>query len=284
MKKNVLLFSLLLVLIIGTTSSFANPNELHKLSQIASGELIVSNKAEVFSPTVSEEELKFLIRQDPMFIDYQKQNYYEAERSLDLSLTSYRNIFSSKCFISFNNIAFVSMPLHMQPNSYTCGPNSGYISIDGASCAGNISGTSVNEKVATLISQMGTNSSSGTNPWSVPNVLNLYVSNFNYSTKYGYSFSSQAAFNALLFNSLAYDRAPILLGRTAEFTYYSGHDTGHYVVVSRISYDTNTCNIMDGNNDSTYYGTRSVPLTEARAMVQDHIVNGSVAHGYIISY
>lgn len=166
--------------------------------------------------------------------------------------------------------AWVDPILIMQKNSYYCGPCSALQAI--AISGGYVAGSTNNAKQDTLASAMGTNSD-GTLVYNVTSVLNSYVSGYSY--KRG-SQLGDFNFKYTVLNSLINGKAPILHARTGSLDYYNGHDTGHYICVTAINNIDNLIRLSDCNNNPDYYGTRSVPRSQAYEAI-------SQADRYLIS-
>ena len=107
---------------------------------------------------------------------------------------------------------------------------------------------------------------------------NLFVSqvpSFNQSGQYKYSYYlgstlTDLTFRSYLYNSLAYGRVPLLHAKTGALSYYNGHNTGHYIAVSKIDHSTMQVRLNDPNNNSSYYGTHYVSLSEALSCIHDY--------------
>ena len=155
------------------------------------------------------------------------------------------------------NGAWVDPILIMQKNSYFCGPCSALQAI--AIYGGSVSGASNNAKQDTLAAAMGTDAT-GTYVYKVTNTLNKYVPGYSY--KLGGELTD-FSFKYTVLNSLINEKAPILHARTKYLEYYNGHNTGHYICVTAINNVDNLIRLSDCNNNSKYYGTRSIPRVQA---------------------
>lgn len=153
------------------------------------------------------------------------------------------------------NYAWVNTSLVQQINGYYCGPASVLMAIWG--WGGNVSGSTNTAKQNTLASAMGTTSSSGTYVYRVRDTLNSYLGSNFYSYYLGSSLD-QTTFRVYVFNSLSKNRAPILHAKTEYLSYYNGHASGHYITATDFNYDNMTIRLHDCNNNSSYYGVRSV--------------------------
>ena len=167
--------------------------------------------------------------------------------------------------------AWIDPILIMQKNSYYCGPCSALQAI--TAYGGYVAGSTNDAKQDTLANAMQTNSSIGTYVYKVSNVLNTYVSGYSY--KRG-SDMSDYAFRQTVLKSLVNNKAPILHARTQYLTYYNNHSTGHYICVTAINNITDKIRLSDCNRNSAYYGTRSIPTSEAKASI-------SASERYLIS-
>lgn len=167
--------------------------------------------------------------------------------------------------------AWVDPILIKQKNSYYCGPCSALQEI--TAYGGSVAGSTNDAKQDTLANAMQTNSSVGTYVYKVSNVLNTYVSGYSY--KRG-SEMSDYSFRQTVLKSLVNNKAPILHARTQYLSYYNNHSTGHYICVTAINNNTDKIRLSDCNRDSRYYGTRSIPTSEAKASV-------SASERYLIS-
>lgn len=168
-----------------------------------------------------------------------------------------------------SDVASVDVTLVKQINSYSCGPASAYMAIDGWGGTGDITGSNTTAKLKTLASEMGTNSSDGTYVYKLRNGLNNYVSRYEYQYMEG-STISELNFRVYTYNSLTYNRAPILHAKTAALSYYNGHNTGHYITVTEFDYGPMEVRLHDPNNNSTYYGVHYVPYEEALSSIADY--------------
>lgn len=167
--------------------------------------------------------------------------------------------------------AWIDPVLIKQKNNYYCGPCSALQAI--TAYGGYVAGNTNNEKQDTLANAMGTSSTVGTLVYKVRNVLNTYISGYSY--KRG-SAMSNYTFRQTVLNSLVNNKAPILHARTQYLNYYGGHASGHYICVTAINNITNKIRLSDCNRNPAYYGTRSIPTSEAKASV-------SAAERYLIS-
>lgn len=167
----------------------------------------------------------------------------------------------SSAYVTNDEVASVEAELVQQLNSYSCGPASAYMAIDGWGETGSIYGSSTEEKLRELASEMGTDRS-GTYVYRVTNGLNLYTTDYDYSYYLGQTMTEQE-FRIYTFNSLSYGRAPLLHARTALLSYYNGHNSGHYITVTEFDYGTEQVRLHDPNYNDAYYGIHYVPYTEA---------------------
>ena len=167
--------------------------------------------------------------------------------------------------------AWIDPVLIKQKNGYYCGPCSALQAI--ASYGGYVAGSTNNAKQDTLAKAMGTNSSIGTYVYKVSNVLNTYISGYSY--KRG-STMSKYAFRQTVLKSLVNNKAPILHARTQYLSYYNGHASGHYICVTAINNITDKIRLSDCNWNAAYYGTRSIPTSEAKESI-------SASERYLIS-
>ena len=158
--------------------------------------------------------------------------------------------------------AWVNPVLIKQKNGYYCGPCSALQAI--TAYGGHVAGSSNNAKQDTLAAAMQTSSSAGTYVYKVRNVLNTYVSGYSY--KRGSELSNNT-FRQTILRSLVNNKAPILHARTQCLGYYNNHSTGHYICVTAINNITDKIRLSDCNWDPAYYGTRSIPTSEAKAAV-----------------
>lgn len=184
-----------------------------------------------------------------------------AIANLDHAVAFDWNALLSSANITNDDVASVDTELVQQLNSYSCGPASAYMAIGGWGETGSILGLSTEEKLQELASEMGTDSS-GTYVYSVTNGLNRYTIGHDYGYYLGQDLT-QALFRIYSFNSLSYERAPLLHARTAALSYYNGHNSGHYITVTEFNYGTEEVRLHDPNYNDAYYGIHYVPYTEA---------------------
>lgn len=136
------------------------------------------------------------------------------------------------------------------------------MAIGGWNGTGSIKGKSPTDKLNTLARQIETETDGASVVYKVRNTLNSYLSNYKYSYYAGNTLDLQR-FRIYTFNSLAFDRAPILHARTEELSYYNGHESGHYITVTEMNYNTMKVRLHDPNYNNQYYGIHFVPYTEA---------------------
>ena len=202
---------------------------------------------------------------DEEFLDHYMQDPEEAygiiEQNVDNQFNYIKNQLGNQTNAGNDTNAWVDPILLMQKNSYYCGPCSALQAI--AIYGGYVAGNTNNNKQDTLANQMGTDSS-GTTVYNVTSTLNSYVPGYSY--KKG-STMTDFSFKYTVLNSLINEKAPILHARTQYISYYGGHSSGHYICVTAINNQTDMIRLSDCNNNQNYYGTRSIPRSEAFASI-----------------
>ena len=222
------------------------------------------NEAELREAYMNDEQFQAHYETDPEgalnLLDKIVQDYFEVSNNKGISILGFDD-----------ESAYLLVTTYKQPNSYYCGPASSLIAISGWNGTGNVSGSTDAAKMDTLAGEMGTNSTDGTAVYRVRQGLNNYVPNGQY--KYSYYLGStltDLTFRSYLYNSLAYGRVPLLHAKTGALSYYNGHNTGHYIAVSKIDHSTMQVRLNDPNNNSSYYGTHYVSLSEALSCIHDY--------------
>jgi len=139
---------------------------------------------------------------------------------------------------------------------------------------GTVSGSTVSAKQQTLAAAMDTDVDGFTYAYKLTNTLNSYISTNNYAFYGGWTLS-ELAFRLIAFNSLSYDRAPILYAITENLPYYGGNLYYHYITVTDFDYTTMNMTLYDPHIDNRYYGIHSVSWQEAY---------NSISQRYLIGY
>lgn len=220
--------------------------------------------------SLSEKDLR-----DTYWASSEFQAHYAADPSdaiamLNKVVAGYRTpAFASTRSITDEEVASVNTTLVKQLNGYTCGPASSYMAIDGWNGTGSITGSTTTAKLERLAVQMESDSNDGTYVYKLKNVLNTYTDDYDYAYYEG-STLDQFHFRVYTFNSLSYDRAPILHAKTAALSYYNGHNTGHYITVTEFDYNTMEVRLHDPHTSNAYYGIHQVPYEEAHSSVSDY--------------
>lgn len=161
--------------------------------------------------------------------------------------------------------AWVSAPLIQQSTSYWCGPCSVVQVAEGYGT--NISGTSNQAKQQTIVNYINTTypsdpvTTNGTYVYQISQCCTKYAGG-GYTYKAGANLTD-AQFKNTITNSLINNKCPILHARTQYISYYNGHSSGHYICLSAVNNETNKVRLTDCNYNDTYYGTRSIPRSEA---------------------
>ena len=202
--------------------------------------------------------------QDEMFLEHYNSNPEDA-------IEMVRNLFERE--VKANNrgavypgiVATVSTTLTQQPNSYTCGPTSGYMALYGLGVANSIFGSTVNAKINTLASNMGTDSS-GTMVYMLRNGLNLYAGSGSYSYQTGSSMGF-SGFRSKVFFSLDAGYIPILHADTTTLSYYSNHTCYHYIAIQSFDTLNDTMTLYDCHNNNAYYGAHTVSANNAYSAI-----------------
>lgn len=222
------------------------------------------------SSPLSEKEIRDIYWASSEFQAHYAANPSDALATLDKVVAGYATPISTNTRSTTDEeVASVSTTLVKQLNSYTCGPASSYMAIGGWNGTGSITGSTTTAKLERLATQMGSASGVGTYVYKVRDVLNTYTNNYDYAYYEG-STLDQFLFRVYTFNSLSYDRAPILHAKTAALSYYNGHNTGHYIAVTEFDYNTMEVRLHDPHNSNTYYGIHQVPYEEAHSSVSDY--------------
>jgi hypothetical protein len=227
------------------------------------------NIPKTVSSPMTEAELRAVYWASSEFQAHYADDPADALASLDKAVEDYFSSFISTCSTTNDEVASVDTTLVQQLNGYTCGPASSYMAIDGWNGTGSITGTTTTAKLTRLATQMESNSSDGTYVYKLKNVLNTYTDDYDYAY-YAGSTLDEFLFRVYTFNSLAYDRAPILHAKTAALSYYNGHNTGHYIAVTKFDYNTMEVRLHDPNNTAAYYGIHQVPYEEAYSSIADY--------------
>ena len=222
---------------------------------------------------MTEAELRAMYWASSEFQKFYENDPDDALASLDKAVEDYYVSLPSSTYSTASytaeDIASVSAVLVQQLNSYSCGPASAYMAIDGWSGTGSISGTTDTAKLQRLASQMNTNETDGTVVATLTGVLNGYVNSKKYSYYLG-STLDEFHFRVYAFNSLSYERAPILHAKTGALSYYNGFNRGHYITVTQFDYNTMEVRLHDPNYRDDYYGIHYIPYEEAHSSVADY--------------
>jgi len=150
-----------------------------------------------------------------------------------------------------------------QTNSYNCGPTTVLQTLYGLYAAGNVSGSTDEEKIATLSKACETNSKDGTLVGEVVRALNRYQSGTTYKFLAASNISSIYVLEDYVATSLTYGRPVILHAKTKYLSYYNGKNSGHYINLNEINRTTDLVQLVDCNYNDAYYGVHmSVPLSE----------------------
>lgn len=178
--------------------------------------------------------------------------------------------------------AYVTTSLIRQSKDNNCSVANALMAIKGMGKYSSVAGSSANAKQATLESQLIEGlGASGAKVYDVRQLLNRYTGNrYNYNYYQGLSVSS-STFRSYIYNSLVFDRAPLLHAWTEKLKYYNGHETGHYLTVTDMNYNTKKITVYDSNRNDKYYGKHGISFEEAFAIVQKDNVG---APRYFICY
>lgn len=228
-----------------------------------------ANMPMAVSTPMTEDELRAVYWASSEFQAHYADDPADALASLDKAVEDYFSPIVSTCSTTDDEVASVSTTLVQQLNGYTCGPASSYMAIGGWGGTGSIAGSTTTAKLNTLASQMESASGVGTYVYKLRNILNTYTDDYDYDYYEG-STLDELHFRIYTFNSLSYDRAPILHAKTAALSYYNGHNTGHYIAVTEFDYNTMEVRLHDPHNSNTYYGIHQVPYEEAYSSVADY--------------
>ena len=259
-----------LLLIIGLLVSVAVPTfaiELTTPSPIISS--AESSIPRIVSTPITEAEFRAAYWASSEFQAHYANDPVGAIASLDKAVEDYFSSFVSTHSSTDDEIASVSTTLVQQLNSYTCGPASSYMAIDGWDGTESIAGTTTSAKLKNLATQMGSTPGDGTLVYRLTKGLNTYTDKYDYTYYLG-STLDEFLFRVYTFNSLSFNRAPILHAQTAAISYYNGHSSGHYIAVTEFDYNTMEVRLHDPNNNSAYYGVHQVPYEEAYSSIADY--------------
>lgn len=269
MKKSLskLLAWILSIAILGSVNAFAVESVTSSPTPIiCSAE---GNNPRTVSTPMTEAVLRAVYWASSEFQAHYADDPTDALASLDKAVEDYFSSFVSACSTTDDEVASVSTTLVQQLNGYTCGPASSYMAIDGWSGTGSITGSTTTEKLKRLATQMESSSDVGTYVYKLKNILNTYTNKYNYAYYEG-STLDEFLFRIYTFNSLSYNRAPILHAKTAALSYYNNHNTGHYIAVTEFDYNTMEVRLHDPNNNNAYYGIYRVPYEEAHSSIADY--------------
>lgn len=225
MKKVISVILSLAMLLATSSVAFATD-----VSSTANRAVPIISSAESRIPRVSstlltEKKIRDVYWASSEFQAHYADNPSDALATLDKAVAEYQApLFANTRATTDEEVASVSTSLVQQLNSYTCGPASSYMAIGGWNGTGSITGSTTTAKLERLATQMESASGVGTYVYKVRDVLNTYTSNHDYAYYKG-STLDQYLFRVYTFNSLSYDRAPILHAKTAALSYYNGHNT-----------------------------------------------------------
>ena len=221
------------------------------------------------STPMTEAELRAAYWDSSEFQAHYADDPAGALKSLDKAVEDYFSSFVGTYSTTAEEVASVDTTLVQQLNGYSCGPASAYMAIDGWDGTGSIDGTTTEAKQERLATQMETNSTYGTYVYMLRNIINTYTDKYDYAYYEGNTLD-EFLFRIYTFNSLSYNRAPILHAKTAALSYYNGYNTGHYIAVTEMDYNTMEVRLHDPNNTDAYYGIHRVPYEEAYSSIADY--------------
>ncbi len=201
---------------------------------------------------------------DPQFMLMCSQSPATAEKYITNEITKR---LLPQTMGSSGPIAYCTVPLIQQPNSYYCGYASMLMSIYGFGRGSSVSGNTDTEKQTTLAKMQSTNGNVAAVVYKIVDDLNSFVPN---SRTYAYTAAtgmSKSTFSTKVYSSLYYDRPVILHAYTGKLSYYQGVNSGHYVVISSIDQQHNTVTVVDPHYNSTYYGNHTVTIDNALSSI-----------------
>lgn len=159
------------------------------------------------------------------------------------------------------NYCYANVKNIRQTNWYNCGPTTVLQTLYGIDSAQYVGGYTDPEKINTIESEYGVNSS-GMMVYQIADALNKYSSGYGTYTYILGSNITEEEFIVKVSNSLTHGRPVILHAKTGYLDYYS-LNTGHYINVEYIDRTSGTVGLVDCNYDSQYYGRHSVSIYDA---------------------
>ncbi len=160
------------------------------------------------------------------------------------------------------NICYQYVTNIMQNKTYNCGSASVLQNLYGLGTAGNVPGTSNNEKMNAIDAAYNVDAQGCLMVYQVRDALNTY-SGRSYIYEEG-STMTQAAFADKVAASLTNARPVILHAETQYIWYYGGEALGHYISLDYINRSTQTVRLVDCNYMQEFYGVHDdVTVAEA---------------------
>ena len=159
-------------------------------------------------------------------------------------------------------VYYANVPVIQQTKTYNCGPTSALQVIYGMGNGNAVSGSNFNEKIATLESLMGTNSTDGTYVYRLKDGLNNYSNTYTYEY-YPSTGLTMSSLETSIAGSLLNNLGPILHARTEKLSYYNGHKSGHFIAIKSINMNTDQIEVCDCNYNNKYFGVHTISLTDA---------------------
>lgn len=276
MKKTISIVLLLSLLSSMSSVVFAaeSTEPTHSFKTNSEKILPIISSAELAIPTEHSELMSEEALRDSYFTSREFQMHYatdpvDALATLNKIVSDYYTPITAMPYTTTDEeVVSVNTTLVQQPNGTYCGPTSSYMAIDGWNGTGDIRGKNTDEKIDQLAKDMYTDSS-GSFVYRVRDGLNKYTNNYDYGYTKGTELT-QFLFRIYTFNSLAYDRIPLLHAKTGSLSYYNGHNTGHYIAVTEFDYNTMDVRLHDPHNNNAYYGIHYVPYEEAFSSISDY--------------
>lgn len=220
----------------------------------SSGVYAEENNSELFEQLLEERA------NDTMFIK-------EMRESPETAYEMINQILEERTSISIKSGSYSEascyVPAIMQSETWYCGYATTLQTIYGLGLETTVSGSNNDEKQDTIANAMGSPSSSAV-VYKIKNYLNEKIT----SSKYIYTEVEDANWSQLSFSnevagSLMLNRPVILHAKTGTLSYYNGKNINHYLSVDYINNYKNTVRIKDCHYNTKYFGSHTVPTSEA---------------------
>lgn len=163
------------------------------------------------------------------------------------------------------NICYQYVTNIMQNKTYNCGSASVLQNLYGLGTAGNVPGTSNNEKMNAIDAAYNVDAQGCLMVYQVRDALNTY-SGRSYIYEEG-STMTQAAFADKVAASLTNARPVILHAETYYLPYYGQNAMWHYISLDYINRSTQMVRLVDCNYMQEFYGVHEVTVSDAYATI-----------------